>query len=136
MAAQSLLNAQVDLGKNTLLALDQAGMDVPAAFWLFDDEGQLWRFTIAAPTVDAQGSHAVYEGITVALKGRPDVLPLREIYVVSPSHPLVSLVQIAVNTPGRGVSGISFSGNVVNGTRIPDMYIYRMYRPPMAATAP
>ena len=136
MAAQSLLNAQVDLGKNTLITLDGAGLDVRAAFWLFDEDGQVWRFTIAEPRVDTQGTHAVYERMAQALKGHHDVLPLREIYVVSPSDPLVSLVQMAISTPGQGISGISFSGNVVMGTRIPDMYIYRMYRPPIAAAAP
>jgi hypothetical protein len=135
MAAQSLLNAQVDLGKSTLMALDSAGLDIYAAFWVFHEDGQTWRFTMAERSVDAQGTHAVYERMAQALSGRVDVLPLREVYVVSPSDPLVSLVQIAIAT-GPGISGISFSGNVVNGTSIPDMYIYRMRRPQMNATAP
>jgi hypothetical protein len=136
MAAQSLLNAQVDLGRNTLVALDGAGLDIRAAYWLFDEDGQAWRFTIAEPTVDISGTHAVYERMAGPLKSQSDVLPLREIYVVSPDDRLASLVRMAVNTPAHAVSGISFSGNVVVGTRIPDMYIYRMYRPPMAAAAP
>src|SRR5437016_12106347 len=103
MAAQSLLNAQVDLGKSTLVALDAAGLDVRAAFWLFDEDGQVWRFTIAEPTADTRGTHAVYERMAQALKGHRDVLTLREIYVVSPSDPLVSLVQLAISTPGHGL---------------------------------
>jgi hypothetical protein len=43
---------------------------------------------------------------------------------------------MAVRTGGNDVAGISFSGNVINGTRIPDMYIYRLYAPPIAAAGP
>jgi hypothetical protein len=136
MVAQSLLNAQVDLGKNTLVVLDKAGLDIRAAYWVFDEDGQVWRFTIAEPTADTRGTHAVYEQMARALKGPADVLPLREIYVVSPDDPLVSLVRIAISTPGQAIAGIFFSGNVVMGTRVPDMYIYRMYRPPIRATMP
>jgi hypothetical protein len=136
MASQSLLNAQVEQGKNTLSALDAGGLDVRAAFWVFDEETQTWRFAVAEPTVDARGTHALYERMSHALKGRHDVLPIRDIYVVSPEDQLVSLVRRAVSTPAEAVGGISFSGNVVMGNRVPDMYIYRMYAPPVAAAAP
>jgi hypothetical protein len=136
MAAQSLLNAQVDLGKSTLVALDKTGLDIRAAYWVFDEDGQVWRFTVAEPSADIKGTHAVYERVAQALKGQANVLPIREIYVVSPDDRLVSLVRMAISTPGHAISGIFFSGNVVMGTRVPDMYIYRMYRPPIAATAP
>ena len=136
MASQSLLNAQVEQGKTTLSALDAAGLDVRAAYWIFDDDSQTWRFTLAEPTVDVKGTHALYESMARALGGRPDALPLREVYVVSPDDRLVSLVRMAIATPGNAVSGITFTGNVVKGNRIPDMFIYRMYRPPIARTAP
>ena len=136
MASQSLLNAQVEQGKTTLSALDAAGLDVRAAFWIFDDDSQTWRFTLAEPTVDVKGTHALYESMADALVGRPDALPLREIYVVSPDDRLVSLVLRAIATPGKAIGGITFTGNVVMGNRIPDMFIYRMYRPPIARTAP
>jgi hypothetical protein len=136
MASQSLLNAQVEQGKTTLSALDAAGLDVRTAFWIFDEESQTWRFTVAEPTVDTRGTHALYELMARGLAGQSDALPLREIYVVSSDDQLVSLVRMAIATPGNAISGITFSGNVVMGNRIPDMFIYRMYRPPIARAAP
>jgi hypothetical protein len=136
MASQALLNIQVDQGKKTVAALDAAGLDVWAAFWVFDEDAQAWRFTIAESNVDRQGTHAVYERMGQALDGHRDVLPLREIYVVSPFDQIVSLVQMAISTPSHAIEGISFIGNVVMGTRVPDMYVYRMYRPAIAAAAP
>lgn len=136
MASQTLLNDDIDRGRDTLGALDAAGFDVRAAFWGLDEASGEWRFSIAEPTVDQAGTHALYERMSTALAARADVLPLREIYVVSPDDPLVALVRRAVSTPGNTITGINFRGNVVMGTAVPDMYIYRMYRPPIRAAGP
>jgi hypothetical protein len=64
------------------------------------------------------------------------MLPLRDIYVTSPDDPLVALVRIAISTPSNATSVINFRGNVIMGTAVPDMYIFRMYRPPVRAVAP
>lgn len=136
MAAQPLLNDDIERGRRTLTALDAAGLDVRAAFWVFDEASGDWRFTIADPIVDATGTHALYERLASALSGKPDMLPLRDIYVTSPDDPLVALVRIAISTPSNATSVINFRGNVIMGTAVPDMYIFRMYRPPVRAVAP
>lgn len=136
MAAQPLLNEEIDGARGTLAALDAAGLDIRAAFWVFDEASGDWRFTVADPLVDSAGTHAVYERVAAALSGKHDVLRLRDIYVISPDDPLVSLVQVAVNTPANANGGISFRGNVVMGTAVPDMYILRMYRAPNVAVGP
>lgn len=136
MAAQPLLNDDIDRGRRTLAALDSAGLDVRAAFWVFDESSGDWRFTIAEPTVDRSGTHALYEQLSRALSGHGDVLRLRDIYVVSPHDQLVALVGAAIGTPQTATVGISFRGNVVHGTAIPDMYIFRMSPPSVSAVAP
>ena len=136
MAAQPLLNDDIERGRRTLTVLDGAGLDIGAAFWMFDDASGDWRFTISEPMVDTTGTHALYERLASPLSGKPDVLPLREVYVTSPDDPLVVLVRVAVNTPANANAGIAFRGNVVMGTAVPDMYIFRMYRPPIGAVAP
>ncbi len=136
MASQALLNTQIVQGEKTIACLDGAGLDVWAAYWVFDEDAVQWRFTIAEADVDYKGTRSVYERVMQALSGKLDVLPIRDIYVVSPNDPLVSLVRLAVSTPGQAISGISFTGNVVKGNRVPDMYIYRMFRPAITAAGP
>jgi hypothetical protein len=136
MAPQTLLNDDIDRGRRTLAALDAAGFDVRAAFWVLDEASGDWRFSIAEPTVDQTGTHTLYERMATVLAGKADVLPLREIYVLSPEDPMVTLVRRAVSTPADAIVGINFRGNVVMGTAVPDMYIFRMYRPPIRATGP
>ena len=136
MASQALLNTQIVQGEKTISCLDDAGLDVRAAYWVFDEDAVQWRFTIAEQAVDYQGTRSVYEKVMRALSGKPDVLPIRDVYVVSPNDPLVSLVRLAVITPGQSIDGISFTGKVITGTRVPDMYVYRMFRPAITAIAP
>jgi hypothetical protein len=136
MASQALLNTQIAKGEKTIARLDDAGLDVRAAYWVFDEDAVQRRFTIAEETVAYQGTRSVYEKVMRALSGKLGVLPLRDVYVVSPNDPLVSLVRLAVSTTGQAISGISFTGNVVMGNRIPDMYVCRMFRPPIAAAGP
>jgi hypothetical protein len=136
MASQSLLNGQVESGKETIAACDRAGLDIRAAFWAFDEDTQTWRFTIAEGTVDFKGTRSVYQRLVTVLDGAQGTLRLREVFVVSPEDRLVRLVRMAVQTGGSDIGGISFSGNVINGSLIPDMYIYRMYAPPLAAAGP
>jgi hypothetical protein len=137
MASQSLLNEQVQQGHQTLTVLDGIdGLDVRAAYWIFDEAAQEWRFTIAEPTVDQTGTRLLYEKISQALEGQSETLRLHDIYAVSPNDQLISLVRLAISTPPTAIAGISFTGNVVMGTRVPDMYIYRMYVPPIRAAGP
>jgi hypothetical protein len=136
MAAQPLLNDEIERARRTLAVGDAAGLDIRAAFWAFDEASGDWRFTIAEPMVDRTGTHALYERLASALSGKQDVLRLRDIYVTSPDDPLVALVQLAINTPANANGGINFRGNVVMGTAVPDMYIFRMYRPPNVAVGP
>ncbi|NIV68021.1 hypothetical protein GWN43_04130 [Candidatus Bathyarchaeota archaeon] len=50
---------------------------------------------------------------------------MRQISVISTEHDLVKLLRAAIHT-GPGISGIRFTGNVINGVFIDDAYIYRM----------
>ena len=136
MAAQPLLNDDIERGRRTLTAIEAAGLDIRAAFWVLDEASGEWRFTIAEPTVDATGTHALYERLASALPRKQDLLPLRDIYVTSPDDPLVALVGLAISTPSNANVGINFRGNAIMGTAVPDMYIFRMYRPPVVAVAP
>lgn len=136
MASQSLLNGQVESGKVTLAACDRGGLDVRAAFWVFEEDSESWRFTMAEASIDFRGTRDLYQRLATVLHGVRDALPIRQIYLMSPNDALPRLVRIAIQTGGNDVAGIMFSGNVINGTRVPDMYIYRMYSPPLSATAP
>ena len=126
MATQSLLNSQVESGVATIKALDLASLGVGAAFWLFDEETQTWRFNLVERGFDSAGPRSTYDRISAALAKAPGTLPFREVYLVSPKDPLIQRMKLALSTPPNAILGVWFMGNSVNGVVLPDMYVYRI----------
>jgi len=133
MVAETVVNdiltdAMTEAGAELTRLLDQAGLDVRASLWLYMPDGNVWRLVIASPEVETLGPKKVYGKIQSVLSQRPEKRPrldLKDISVVEPAHPLVSLLAKAIRT-GDDVSGIRFSRNVIDGHFIEDAYIYRM----------
>ncbi|MDF9801056.1 hypothetical protein OKW21_006319 [Catalinimonas alkaloidigena] len=80
---------------------------------------------LAMPSIDILGRKKTYAKIWEVLNRnkRKLNLPLDAISLISPKHELNQLLRSVVTT-GKGISGIRFSGNVINGTLIEDTYIY------------
>lgn len=127
MAKEALVEKDIREGKKLILALDKQGLGIDAAMWLYTSEADEWRLLIASPLFEKKGPKEAYtfvQSVLVRLSPAPKI-SLKNISVVGPSHPLIKLLRLAVQT-GPGISGIRFTGNVVNGTMIEDAYIYRM----------
>ena len=127
MVSSTLVEDKIKDGEALLRELDNAGVEVKAAFWFYMSEPDEWRLKIAMPLVDSQGPRAAYVRIQEAIFETTEklALALSEISVVSPKDQLVKLLKPVIRT-GRGISGIRFSRNTINGTFIEDAYIYRI----------
>ena len=127
MVSPALVEDKIKDGETLLRELDDNGVEVKAAFWFYMPEPDEWRLKIAMPLVDSQGPRAAYVRIQEAIFETTEklALALSEISVVSPKDQLVKLLKPVIRT-GRGISGIRFSRNTINGTFIEDAYIYRI----------
>lgn len=90
MAASLLVGPDVAGGAQLLAKLEQEQLPIVAAFWRYPTSESDWRFVIASPLVDAEGSLPVYERIQAALQQLPDVrISLREVFAVGEQEPIV-----------------------------------------------
>ena len=127
MDRKELREDYVDLGKKVLIGLDESNFKVTSAFWfLLTDSG--WRFVIATPVLDEDGPTKAYQALQTKLTTilGTDSPFINNVSIVSPSHPLIKLLKLAINTGADSVSGIRFTGNVVNNQYIEDAFIYRI----------
>jgi hypothetical protein len=124
----TLTTEMIAAGKNLLESLDKAGLDVRGAFWLYRAEENCWRLFFALPEVRVLGPKAVYKKIRFLISKLPESSPkleTKDITVAGMNAPLIVLLKAAIST-GKGISGIRFSRNTINGHYIEDAYIYRL----------
>lgn len=118
----------VEAGAELVRQLDQSGLVVTAALWLFLPEIGEWRLVFAAPQVATEGSRRVYERIRLALEllgDKASAAPLSMIGLLDENADLVRFLRAAVAT-GPGIARMRFSKNVVSGHFIEDALIYRV----------
>jgi hypothetical protein len=125
---EQLTGAMIDAGAELTKKLDESGLPVTAALWLFVSDLNEWRLLFASPEVGTKGPRDVYEKIQRAigqLGDRASAVPLSVVGLLDADADLVRLLKVAVRTTGPGLSRIRFSKNVINGHFIDDALIYR-----------
>jgi hypothetical protein len=128
MVKAILTKEMIQAGADLVRRLDEAHLEVNASLWLYMPDANLWRLVIASPAVKDEGPKRVYQKIQSVLSQAPedvDQVTLSNISVVENTDPLVTLLRNAVKT-GKGISGLRFSKNTINGHCIEDAYLYRV----------
>ncbi|HTE21624.1 MAG TPA: hypothetical protein VK674_01140 [Candidatus Limnocylindria bacterium] len=126
MDRKELREDYIELGKKVLEGLN-SDFAVTSAFWfLLPDSG--WRFVVATPVLDRDGPAKAYETLQTKLSAilGTDNSFINNVSVVSPSNSLIKLLKSAINTGPDSISGIRFTGNVINSQYIEGAYIYRI----------
>lgn len=127
MVKEQLTPSMIDAGAELTKKLDEAGLPVTTALWLFEPELNEWRLMFGSPEVGTKGPRAVYEKIQHAvdeLGDQASVVPLSMIGLLDANADLVQHLRLAIGT-GPGLGRIRFSRNVINGHFIDDALIYR-----------
>ena len=125
---EQLTSAMVEAGAELTKKLDEIGLPLTAALWLFEPEVNEWRLVFASPEVAVRGPREVYDRIRQAidqLKDKAGAAPLSAIALMDADADLVRLLRVAIKA-GSGVNRIRFSKNTINGHFIDDALIYRV----------
>jgi len=125
---ESLSSEMISAGAELTLWLDDARLIIDASLWYYTTDNNAWRFIIASPEVRVHGPKWVYKKIQTVIyrtSGESSGISLKDITVVDNQDPLISLLR-GVITIEKGITGIRFSNNVINGVLIEDAYIYRI----------
>ncbi len=121
-----LVEADIEAGHRLIRQLDEAGLTVTAALWLYMTDSDEWRLFLAMPIVDEEGPKRAYEKVQEQLKSvAQHELSLQNISVVSTSDDLINLLSSAIVT-GPGISNMRLTRNVISNVFIEDAYIYRL----------
>ncbi len=131
MVESQLTRELIEEGATLVEGLDKAGESPDAALWFYFPDVGAWKLLLAEGKVGPTGPRDVYRTIQKtlqSLRNKITHLSLQDVAVAKPEAPLIQLLRQAVAT-GPGISGIRFTGNVINGVPIEDAYIYRLNAP-------
>jgi hypothetical protein len=124
---EQLSNEMIEGGAALVRRLDELGVPVNAALWLFTVEDSDWRLLIASPEVSTLGPLSVYRKIHDALKdfnGNAPAVPFSSIGLLDADAELVRQLRGGLST-GPTIKNVRFRG-AVSGHYIEDALIYRV----------
>lgn len=131
---EQLTREMIKLGKDMSLRLREKSFELVCSLWLYNPESNRWHLVLASPVVDREGPRKAYEIIEEILQENWEMdIWLRNISVVSPSHPLVlalrSLGKIELLRPmyapaPRVDVGRRYTRSRVGDIFVEDAYIY------------
>lgn len=126
MDKTTLVEKDINEGKELIEAIDEASITLQAALWIYLSESDEWRFMIALPMIDQIGPKKTYTYIqSILVKNEHLGISLKDISIVSPNHNLIKVLKMVIST-GPGIQGIRMKRNMVNNVFIEDAYIYRI----------
>jgi len=127
MVKEQLTNEMIESGGELVRKLDELGVPVNAALWLFTIEAGDWRLLIASSEVAVSGRRGIYRKIREALADLGEkALAVRfsSIGLLSADAELVRQLRDGLST-GPVIKKIRFQG-AVSGHYIEDALIYRV----------
>ena len=114
-------------GRSFAQALDGAGIAASALLWLWSARDSAWRFVLASPLVEGGGEMPVKIAAVLATMPADFAVRRDNLVLFQSQDPAIQTLHKAIQT-GPGITAMRMSGNVVNGIRIEDAYVYRLYR--------
>ncbi len=125
---EQLTEAMIEAGAQLTHELDEAGVPISAALWLFKPEINEWQLVFASPDVATQGSVKVYRrvfSVIGQLGEKAPAVPPVMIRLLEPNAEIFRLLRLVAQT-GPGIGRIRMSRNAINGHFIDDALIYRV----------
>lgn len=120
-----LVDSQIADGARIVGALDNAGVQLDAALWLYSSETGSWRLLLATPLVDTAGPARTYQRVQSALARMDLDHLLSSVSAVSPRSPFIRALRRAFRT-GPGIASIRLTTSTIDGTYVDDAHLYRV----------
>ena len=111
---EQLTDEMIEAGAHLTQKLDELGLPVPVAMWLFMPDINEWRLLFASPNISTTGPREVYRQIQEARKtlgAEGERIPLSVIGWIDTNHELVQQLKVGLRT-GPGVSRV-FPGSLL-----------------------
>jgi hypothetical protein len=115
----TLVGSDLDIGGRVMFALSRAKIPVTVCDWSYFPQLDEWQLIIATPLFDSRGPHEAISKVVSALEeeGIYSEVPIRRLFVKSPSDPLVKALQSEAKVQTEGTIHIVDYGRFANRSK-------------------
>jgi hypothetical protein len=126
MDKATLVSIDFERGEEVLKVLDDAGLRIKVALWLFSPDHDDWRLVLASPQLDGAGVRHPYGLVNEALRnaGYPiEKKPL--IWIMPMNDPFIRDLRKRFSK-AKNVEGMRLGLQTIGNWFIEDAYVYRI----------
>ncbi len=130
MDTTTLVEKQIQEGRDFILELDKRAFEIKAAFWVYDENYSSWKLMIASSsdkldiTQGSRKAHGTIINVLSSMKN-PSYLSSSDVILISLTHPLITNLAPLINT-GNEIANMRFSNTLLNQIYFEGIYLYRM----------
>lgn len=126
MAQATLVDAEIEAGRDLIRMLIRKGFDVQAAAWIYNPSVEDWKLLIGSQRAQ-ENQTAAYMDIANWLSANPDLdrrFDMARLKIVRPDELYLSALSKMEHLTDR--ADIRLTHNTVNGVYIDDALVYRL----------
>ncbi|AQR62142.1 hypothetical protein BZG35_11180 [Brevundimonas sp. LM2] len=125
MVENTLVNEDIDAAGRLVSFLDDHGLKVRGALWLYDSDAERWRFVIAFHEARKDVTSFYLDVAKATSKSQNGgLLDLSRVDIVDPDRSIFTALRGIIAVDGN--SRVRFSNNRINGVYLEDALIYRL----------
>lgn len=125
----------MESGKQFVQLLDDDQLNPKAAFWIYNQETDVWQLIVGyidGIDDDSTAFNAKVGAIIAANRAKLPELQVTDVVLALKNAPILELLNSVVNT-GDEILGINFVREEINGVIVDGVYLYRMNITELAA---
>lgn len=123
-----LTQKQIEQGKTLLVKLDQAGLRIQAAFWLYDKKRSVpWTLFLASssPQLDVKENLLEAHKILAEIMQQVPSLAKSDVEIIPLDHPFIVNIATTFST-GHGIENIHMENSQFDSLFIEALHLYRL----------
>lgn len=125
MVENTLVAEDIDAAGRLVTFLDDHGLRVRGALWLYDSDAERWRFVVAFQESRKDVTSFYLDVAKATAKaGTGDLLDLSRVDIVDSERSIFTALRGVISVDGN--NRVRFSKNRINGVYLEDALIYRL----------
>jgi hypothetical protein len=123
MVRTTLVESEIENGKRIINRLDEAHLNFPVIFWMYDEDADNWKLVFSREDINKLGKRYFYQKLIEVLS-KDHLDEGITLTLIDTNNALIKALRAFISMPTIG--GSWFTGNSINGRMFPDAYLYRV----------